>query len=504
MSKRGANRAMTSLVATLLFTTFAFLGVTACGNPLKPRIDAEKRQVAEAKDRFNQIRKEVEADVQKEPDLFRSANVAAAWRDRFQTGQEKLNDASTNLERLNHRDKEQLFGDVVRLREAAVADAVAIQNEANRWLDLKHNTAKHIDRMKDDVGKIGLSDTSQLSAAITKAGSDWPAKKNDLDARLTALKSAPEQANATWKDAQAAAAKPDYAALMADERKLDELAALPDIDRKQVGQLYDSWDKLLVNLEGPHGADPTCREKVKVITTHFTDVKANESQTDSTEKWVDIPQSTYASLQNDIGMTIEHKPAGAYDTEAEHVPQPPGFAYMAPPGQSNQYGHWENQNGSSVWTWLPQYLILRELLWNHQPYYPIPVYEYQGYWAARRSGVPYYGRDEQVQSAPKYGTHGTFTGGRYADSRYAQRGGSYRDSQYKNSSGGYRSSPYAGSPSSSNGSSEQGHQFGRAPSSSPSSPSSSGRSFGGGSGKRFGSGGGSHSAPSGRSFGRRR
>jgi len=243
---------------------------------------------------------------------------------------------------------------------------------------------------------------------------------------------------------------------------------------------------------------------VKVITTHFTDVKANESQTDSTEKWVDIPQSTYASLQNDIGMTIEHKPAGAYDTEAEHVPQPPGFAYMAPPGQSNQYGHWENQNGSSVWTWLPQYLILRELLWNHQPYYPIPVYEYHGYWAARRSGVPYYGRDEQVQSAPKYGTHGTFTGGRYADSRYAQRGGSYRDSQYKNSSGGYRSSPYAGSPSSSNGSSEQGHQFGRAPSSSPSSPSSSGRSFGGGSGKRFGSGGGSHSAPSGRSFGRRR
>ena len=42
-------------------------------------------------------------------------------------------------------------------------------------------------------------------------------------------------------------------------------------------------------------------------------------------------------------MAIEHKPAGKYDTESERVAQPAGFAYMAPPGQSNQYGHWDHQ-----------------------------------------------------------------------------------------------------------------------------------------------------------------
>jgi hypothetical protein len=494
---------MSKRAVILISTAFAILGAAACGNPLKQRINAGSKQVAEAKVRFNQIRKEVEGDLQKESDLFRSAGVTAAWRDRFETDQEKLNDASADLERLNHRAEATLFNDVDRLRNAALADAVSIQTEANQWLDLKRNTARHLERMKDDDGKVRLSDSSSLSAAIAKAETDWPAKKNDLDTRLLALKSAPTEADAAWKDAQAAAGKPDYAALMTDERKLDALAALPDTDRKLVGQLYDSWDKVLVNLEGPHGADPACREKVKVITTHFTDVKNNQSQTDSTENWVEIPESTYASLQNDVGMDIEHKPAGAYDNEIERVPQPPGFAYMAPPGQSNQYGHWEQREGNSVWTWLPQYLILRELLWNHQPYYPVPAYDYQGYYSARRSGTTYYGRDEQVQSAPKYGTHGTFTTGRYSDSRYQQQGGTYRDSQYKNSTGGYRSSPYASEPSSGYSSSQQGHQFGRAPSSAP--PSSAGRSFGGGSsGHRFGSsGGGLRSVPSGRRFGRR-
>ena len=48
-------------------------------------------------------------------------------------------------------------------------------------------------------------------------------------------------------------------------------------------------------------------------------------------------------MEKDLGMAIEHKPAGKYDTESERVAQPAGFAYMAPPGQSNQYGHWEQQ-----------------------------------------------------------------------------------------------------------------------------------------------------------------
>src|ERR1017187_852305 len=154
------------------------LMLAGCGNPLKPRIDAETRKVAEAKDRFNKIRKVVEDDVQKEPDLFKAANVTAAWRERFQTDQEKLNDAFTDLEKLNHHDnKLSLFSDVDRLRDAALTDATSIQTEANRWLDLKRNTPAHIDRMQADYNKIKSADVSEVEAAIEKAENDWPAKK---------------------------------------------------------------------------------------------------------------------------------------------------------------------------------------------------------------------------------------------------------------------------------------------------------------------------------------
>jgi hypothetical protein len=478
--------------------------LTGCGNPLKPRIDAETRKVAQAKDRFNQIRKEVEGDLQKEPDLFKAASVTAAWRERFQTDQEKLNDAFTDLEKLNHRDnKLSLFGDVDRLREGAVTDAVAMQTEANRWLDLKHNAPQHLKHMQADYDKVHSADVSKVSEVIEKAEQDWPAKKLDLDARLAGLKSEQPAAEAAWKDAQAANAKPDYAALMSDERKLDTLAAEPDLDRKLAGQLYSSYDKVLVDLEEPRGNDLTAREKVKTIRTQITDVQNHQNQTNTDEKWVDIPESQYASLQNDIGMTIEHKPAGAYDSEVQTVPQPPGFAYMAPPGQRNQYGYWEQRNGSSVWTWLPEYLLLREVLWNHH-YMPVPSYEYDGYWSARRSGTTYYGGgysgggysgpSTQAPPAPKYGTHGTFTEHSYANSRYMNKGGTFGGSQYKSQGGsGYRSSGYASgqsaAPPPSASSSDHGHQFGRSPGS-------------GSSGKRFGgSSGGSHSAPSGRRFG---
>lgn len=482
--------------------------MTGCGNPLKPRIDAETRKVADAKDRFNRIRKEVDGDLQKDPDLFKAANVTGAWRDRFQSDQEKLNDAFADLERLNHHDNRlSLFGDVDRLREAAVTDAVAIQTEANRWLDLKRNTPQHLKHMQADYDKVHSADVSKVTAALEKAEQDWPAKKSDLDARLASLKTEQPSAEAAWKDAQSAGAKPDYPALMSDERKLDTLAAEPDLDQKLAGQLYGSWDKVLVDLEAPRGNDLTAREEVKTINTKITDVQNHQNHTDTEEKWVDIPESKYASLQNDVGMTIEHKPAGAYDTEVQTVPQPPGFAYMAPPGQQNQYGYWEQRNGSSVWTWLPEYLLLREVLWNHH-YMPVPAYEYDGYWSARRSGYTYYGPgysgstysgpSTQAPPAPKYGTHGTFTERSYANSRYLNKGGTFGSSQYKSQGGGgYRSSGYGsekpGEPSAapSTSSRDEGHQFGRSPSS-------------GGSGKRFGSSGGSrpHSAPSGRRYGR--
>ena len=111
---------------------------------------------------------------------------------------------------------------------------------------------------------------------------------------------------------------------------------------------------------------------------------------------------------------------------------------MASPAEGrNQYGYWDNRGGTSVWTWLPEYLILRDLL-SPRYYQPIPSYEWGRYQQARRYGQTYYGRDES--GAPKYGSHGTFTAQSYANSRYVQSGG-FSGSKYS-SSGGFSGSKY--------------------------------------------------------------
>ena len=58
--------------------------------------------------------------------------------------------------------------------------------------------------MKADYEKIKSTDVTSVVAALEKAEADWPAKKADLDARIESLKNAPEKAEKTWADVQAA------------------------------------------------------------------------------------------------------------------------------------------------------------------------------------------------------------------------------------------------------------------------------------------------------------
>ena len=239
--------------------------------------------------------------------------------------------------------------------------------------------------------------------------------------------------------------------------------------RAECGQLYDSWDKILADLEVAHREGETVySEKLSTVRTHYVDVAAKKTEVSSDNKWVDVPASSYRAVENDLGMVIAHKDAGLFDSEAQNNVQPPGFAYIASPEQgSNQYGYWSHSGGQSVWTFLPEYLLMRELLWGHS-YRPIYVNEYNGFQLARRSGQTYYGQ-ETPASPPKYGSHGTFTAQRYANSRYVQ-------------SGGYAGSAYASNRAA-------------APSSRPESSfaprgedSSAGKRFGGSSGgEKFGS-----------------
>ena len=170
------------------------------------------------------------------------------------------------------------------------------------------------------------------------------------------------------------------------------------------GQLYWSWDKLLVDMEvRGSGRAREYDQKIRTVKTRIVDVAEKKGDTTSEEKWVDVSPVTYQAMEDKLGMAVEHKPAGKYDSEAEKVAQPAGFAYMAPLSQGrNQYGYWEHRDGGNFWVWYGQYALLRDLLWGRS-YRPLPSGEYENYRSYQSRGRTYYGRDESA-SAPKYGT----------------------------------------------------------------------------------------------------
>ncbi len=481
------NRSLAGL--TVLAAVFASAGCNGLPKTLKTQIDTEDQQYASARREFESARDEVRQDLAKQPALAKMR--ALLWQPALDRDTERFNTCGAQLKELralrqanrsNSRGEvTQLLHGEQRMRSDALSDVRKMQKEAQRFMTLTTSLPK----LDHDAEQLAATDLGDLTRVVTKAETDWPEKKGDLDRRLTALKDGEIKAASDWRAARKSAGDhPDYGQLFSVEEELEnETAALPTQTqtlKDMTGQLYTSWDKLLVDLSDK---DNQYREKLRTVTTRYTDVTAQKSDVSSEENWVTISQPVYRAMENNIGMTIEHKAAGKYDSEVERTPQPPGYSYIAPPSQGrNQYGYW---NGG-IWTWLPQYLIMRDLLF-HNSYQPIPTYEYESYRNAQRTGSVYYGRDEGGQ--PKFGSHGTFTQRRYSGSQYVQQ----------HSSGGFGSSGYSSRPGASSSGGDYGTRFGNRPNS-PSgrtfgSGGSAGRTFGGGAGRTFGS------RPSGRSFG---
>ncbi len=489
---------------------------------VRDQIRSERDQIQSAERQLDRSAKTVRSDLAQAPDLFQGTPVAADWPARLRSDREKLESAKSDdreLERLARQDRadaasraEWLLTSERNLRESALRDAGEVERDAEKWLAFRRNLPSSVENMKREYDDVRAVDLSSTDKAVAKAEHDWPTKKTDLESRLAALKAVPEKAAKEWQDTDAArkdalagkAGGAEVATLIeADDVLSRDAAGLPRQAgelRDECSQLYNSWDKILTDLDvARQGPEQSYREQIKTVLTHFDDASATKGQTNSDQKWVEVSQPQFRAVENDLGMSIAHKDAGKFDSEAQTVPQPAGFAYIAPPAQgSNQYGYWSHDPyGHSVWTWLPAYFIMRDMLWAHN-YRPVMADEYNTYHTFARGGRTFYGQTSP-SAPPVYGSHGTFTEKRYANSHYVQ-------------SGGFKGSTYAsrqGSPAVSHmeprvGANEPGgHRFG------------SGASGSAPSGRRFGSGA-SHMPPSrgfgyprgmrspGRSFGRRR
>jgi hypothetical protein len=508
-----------AVVLSVLIVIVLFAGLDDLPRGLRTDIASEQQSLTTAAKQVAAAKDEVARELSAEPALFRVRSMNTALPARLARASADLDSASRDMQTLlgfakanrrTDRDKVAvLLKQEKKLRTGAADEASAVQSETRQWVERKNHLPQEVAQMERDYQAVRAANLSNVTQVVQKAEADWPDKKSDLEARLVALDSIPGDAERQWqasaelrrKVAANDLAGLDYAALIGESDALHQDAlAIPQKSQELQNlsaQLYDAWDKILVDLDTARGGDQKLyKEKIRTIKTHFTDVAAKRSQTSTDERWVDVPQAQYQAVEKDLGMAIEHKGAGKYDSEAEHVPQPAGFAYVAPPAQgSNQYGYWDHRGGQSFWVWFPQYLILRDLLYNRY-YPPLTAGEYYDYHTTWRSGRTYYGYERSGGAqVPRYGTAGTHTQQQYSDSTFARNGG-YKDSKYA-SKGGYSGSRYQ-SPAGRSGESQEPRTFGRQSGSSgsnssrgwsshspggsrptPRSSPSGGRSFGG-------------------------
>ena len=418
----------------------AFLALAGCGGlprTLRNDISSENARLDQAEKQLARSANNVRDDLSHAPrTLQRHAQEATDWPAQARAAKTKLGTAENDrrelakLERSGDKQSlmraERLLSDEHRLREAALDDARAVEDKATRWLDFQRNTPHYLAKMQDEYGAIRAVDLAPVAKAVEKAEQDWPAKKSDLESRLSTLKQEPAKAAAEWQATEAARqsasngqlAGPGVAELIRADDSLESESAAFARDAAELGsmcgQLYDAWDRILEDLDrAREGPEEVYREKLKTLRTHFVDVSGEEPKCRAMSNGWTFPPRRIAQSKTISGMAIAHKDAGLYDSEAQTVAQPAGFAYIAPPSVgSNQYGYWTHNEHGSFWTFLPEYLIMRELLWGRD-YRPVIINDYNGYYNAQRTGRTWYGQ-ETPAAPPRYGSHGTFTQQRYA------------------------------------------------------------------------------------------
>lgn len=473
MSKRGLAVVAVILVA-LIFVVFN-AGLDNLPQTLRTQIAAERTTLSQAESQFRDAKAVVQRALEYDPALFRVRSYNTVWPQKIRQAETDWAAAAAAVAELERYAKsnrrqdrervEQLVQREQRLRKGALESVTQMASEAKLWLDRKKNLPQYVAEIEREYRGLRAADTNAVAAKVQKAIQDWPAKRTDLETRLSTVQSAASRAEPVWQAIEAARGQQDTAAVFENGERIRDLRAQATTGATELAtltdQLYTSWDKVLVDQEDNESA---YRQKIRTITNRIQDVAAKKSDIKSNEAWREVSRADFRRDEKNLGMSIEHKDAGKYDTEAERVAQPADFAYMAPPTQgSNQYGYWDRRaDGTSAWAWFPQYLILSQLLAN-QRYMPPSSFEYEQYRNYRQRGQTYYGQDS-ASSRPKYGTEGVVTQRRYSESKYVQRGG-YRGSDYE-SRGRYRGSEYEQRPGGfyrSRERSDSGDRFGAPP-----------------------------------------
>jgi hypothetical protein len=445
-----------AIVIIILMVIVATAGLDNLPRDVRNQIASAKNAFTSDRAKLDQDREFVTRAVQDDPALFRTK--AVPYNERMQKDAACVASAATAVAALEQLVKVNRRSGVDKAREeltrldsykSCTSDAASVRAEAERWINYKRQLPARLQTMQSSYESLHAFDVDAAAPNVARAINDWPSKKDDLQARMDRLKSEKAEGERIWDGtaklrAAAGSGNPgegfDYANFFSNGDRVDQISRDLTSETSSLNalasQLYVAWDKLLLDYDKGHNPPG----QVRIVKTKFKDATMTGGETTSEEHWENVAVRAKHPDES-VGMVFERKPAGKYDSEAEQVVEPPAYARVAPPGQSNAYGSWQN----GVWQWLPQYLILSHLLNMNRG--PIYTGDYYAYDQARRRGEIFYGRNNEFRwgHSPRTVPGGSGWGGRLRD----WASGSGGSSTYSGNSGGgyYRERPktYGGS-----------------------------------------------------------
>ena len=419
-----------AIVLILLMAIVASAGLDNLRPGTRERASTAISEMVKAREEITSTRQTLQRTWQGEPALFHG--VQAVWLERVNAAEQKLKRADAEAQRLrdlveknNRGDEEAVAAATAALdreRDSAMQELRSVNEQTKRLVTFKQRAPEMLREMEGRYASVAAFDPRTVAGVAAKAIADWPQKKGDLETRISGLENTKNRAQELWASTAA-----DRTEALAGEWNAVDFAALANLDEvlrgatkdlpataesinRLASQLYVGRDKVLLELD----RDENPRQQVRVVETKYADASLANPQVSNTERWEPIKETRFRELEKAVGMVVERKPPGKYDSEAELTAQAPGYAYIAPPGQSNQYGAWNN----GVWNWLPQYLILSQLL-RGPSYPPVRYDDYSNYDRHRRRGDVWYGRYGRTWGGG--GSVGTGGGLRGALERYAGR-----------------------------------------------------------------------------------
>jgi hypothetical protein len=135
--------------------------------------------------------------------------------------------------------------------------------------------------------------------------------------------------------------------------------------------------------------------------------------------WVNVNNDLFWKHQEHLGMAIESKPLGYYESELITTAEPVGMSTIAPPTVingfargSNQYGEWRQSGGNSFWYYYGMYRFIGSFVTPGRYSYN----DWNGYRTHGSKGA-YYGQNAE------YGTYGssTYSHSKYKNSDFSKR-----------------------------------------------------------------------------------